>query len=76
MPLYYITITLSTGKEIRGVKQLHVDDIDWPHQHYNALACQKLGQDNIKEFDCMMISEHSPLAALKPKKPDTGRRYK
>jgi hypothetical protein len=59
MPYYRITITMNNSKKLAGIKENATGDIDFMFQHYYRLACQRLGQENIIDFDCVLVSQHS-----------------
>lgn len=59
MPLYKISILLTSGKQITGIKEHTSGMLEVVFHFFKNKVSSHYGTGNIKEFDCVMISKQS-----------------
>ena len=61
MPFYLISIQLYNGKEIKGIKEAVNYNIDIMFRQFSKDAVLYFKSNQIKKFDCVMISRQSEI---------------
>ncbi|GAO43144.1 hypothetical protein [Flavihumibacter petaseus] len=61
MGLYWITIVDASGRKMEGARAITSDDLDFVFNHFLNKAAATMGsREQIRYYDCMMISRNSP----------------
>jgi len=59
--MYCLVTVVTKEKKMERIKVSQNNNIDFMYEHYRMLACQNLGVENVIEYDCVGISEHSAI---------------
>lgn len=57
MPYFRISYKTPAGRQVSGIKEFHLKNIDDAFKHFNEKALK--AQPDLTDFDCVMISQHS-----------------